>query len=206
MARAPPRATLAGGQPAALAPLGATQRASAWLQGCKAAQKPARRRSGAGITAMQQPMLAPRCVRHWTAAAANLLLLCRACFTCKQLEKQALMYDGLLALQDTGHGRRPLRPAATAAHRVPWRRGKPYLEGLQACCCIGQAQHVLHRDVGGAAVLYMIQVVTALVRPAVCCRVPPYKIALVAQVNDFSADAIISQLLLLDSQDPSKVC
>ena len=25
------------------------------------------------------------------------------------------------------------------------------------------------------------------------------------QVNDFAADAIISQLLLLDSQDPSKV-
>ena len=61
-------------QPAALAPLGATQRASVWLQGCKAAQKPARRRSGAGITAMQQPMLAPRCVRHWTAATAKVLV------------------------------------------------------------------------------------------------------------------------------------
>ena len=26
------------------------------------------------------------------------------------------------------------------------------------------------------------------------------------QVNDFSADAIVSQLLLLDAQDPVKVC
>ena len=29
--------------------------------------------------------------------------------------------------------------------------------------------------------------------------------AMTVQVNDFAADAIISQLLLLDSQDPSKV-
>ena len=29
--------------------------------------------------------------------------------------------------------------------------------------------------------------------------------AVTVQVNDFAADAIISQLLLLDSQDPSKV-
>ena len=27
-----------------------------------------------------------------------------------------------------------------------------------------------------------------------------------AQVNDFMADAIVSQLLLLDAQDPTKVC
>lgn len=26
------------------------------------------------------------------------------------------------------------------------------------------------------------------------------------QVNDFSADAVVSQLLLLDAQDPTKVC
>ena len=49
----------------------------------------------------------------------------------------------------------------------------------------------------------MVEVVP---RTGQASQVPLFTRALVAQVNDFSADAIISQLLLLDSQDPSKVC
>ena len=39
--------------------------------------------------------------------------------------------------------------------------------------------------------------------PRAGCRPPPLDCG--PQVNDFSADAIISQLLLLDAQDPTKV-
>ena len=57
-----------------------------------------------------------------------------------------------------------------------------------------------------AASLSMADVVLALVSLAMYWYMPPLAKLLAAQVNDFSADAIISQLLLLDSQDPSKVC
>ncbi len=43
-----------------------------------------------------------------------------------------------------------------------------------------------------------------LLLPLMTCPTPPSPLSLPLQVNDFNADAIISQLLLLDAQDPTK--
>lgn len=125
-ARAPPRAALAGGSRPHSLPLAPY---SVRLHGCRAARQ--RKSQPGGAAALVSQRCSSRCSRRGACVTGPpLLQKCLSsavdCFTFyKHSYKQALTHNGLHALQDTGHGRRPLRPAATAAHRVPWRRGKP---------------------------------------------------------------------------------